>query len=199
MERIPVVIMDDEKPACERLTKILSGFPQIEIKGVFTRTEEGITFILQKKPRVVFLDIEMENNISAFDVINTLNKHGSRPIFILVTGYEQYVLKALKYEVFDYIMKPVDVDELKETLDILISDGAGTRDYEMFSGGEAFRVNFAIRLALSRVLAHRAGARHCCAPWRGAPRDPATGAGNQHRRDVRYAPAGAFAGYQSVF
>jgi len=47
----------------------------------------------------------------------------------------------------------------KETLDILISDSSGERAYEMFSGGEAFRINFAIRLALSRVLAHRAGAR----------------------------------------
>ncbi len=50
-------------------------------------------------------------------------------------------------------------DDLKETLDIQISDGAGARDYEMFSGGEAFRVNFAIRLALSEVLARRTGAR----------------------------------------
>jgi exonuclease SbcC len=50
-------------------------------------------------------------------------------------------------------------DDKKETLDIRISDGAGQRDYEMFSGGEAFRVNFAIRLALSKVLAQRAGAR----------------------------------------
>ncbi|MCE1254342.1 MAG: SMC family ATPase, partial [Anaerolineae bacterium] len=50
-------------------------------------------------------------------------------------------------------------DDKKETLDILISDAAGKREYEMFSGGEAFRVNFAIRLALSRVLAQRAGAR----------------------------------------
>lgn len=50
-------------------------------------------------------------------------------------------------------------DDKKETLDIQISDSAGTRDYEMFSGGEAFRVNFAIRLALSQVLARRAGAR----------------------------------------
>ena len=47
----------------------------------------------------------------------------------------------------------------KETLDILISDSAGPRPYEMYSGGEAFRVNFAIRLALSKVLARRAGAR----------------------------------------
>jgi exonuclease SbcC len=50
-------------------------------------------------------------------------------------------------------------DDLKETLDIQISDGAGTRDYEMFSGGEAFRVNFALRLALSEILARRTGAR----------------------------------------
>lgn len=51
-------------------------------------------------------------------------------------------------------------DEKRETLDIMISDSTGKRrEYEMFSGGEAFRVNFAIRLALSRVLAHRAGAR----------------------------------------
>jgi exonuclease SbcC len=50
-------------------------------------------------------------------------------------------------------------EDKKETLDILISDSAGTREYELFSGGEAFRVNFAIRLALSQVLAKRAGAR----------------------------------------
>ena len=45
-----------------------------------------------------------------------------------------------------------------ETLDITISDELGTRNYEMFSGGEAFRINFAIRIALSRILARRAGA-----------------------------------------
>jgi exonuclease SbcC len=49
--------------------------------------------------------------------------------------------------------------DLQETLDIVIRDEAGSRDYEMYSGGEAFRVNFAIRLALSEVLAQRAGAR----------------------------------------
>ena len=50
-------------------------------------------------------------------------------------------------------------EDRRETLEIKISDQAGTRDYELFSGGEAFRVNFAIRLALSEVLAQRAGAR----------------------------------------
>lgn len=50
-------------------------------------------------------------------------------------------------------------EDLKETLDIQIRDQAGFRDYELFSGGESFRINFAIRLALSHVLAQRAGAR----------------------------------------
>lgn len=50
-------------------------------------------------------------------------------------------------------------EDLRETLEIRISDRAGERDYEMFSGGESFRINFAIRLALSEVLAQRAGAR----------------------------------------
>jgi exonuclease SbcC len=47
---------------------------------------------------------------------------------------------------------------VQETLDITIADELGTRAYEMFSGGEAFRINFAIRIALSRLLARRAGA-----------------------------------------
>jgi exonuclease SbcC len=50
-------------------------------------------------------------------------------------------------------------DGLAETLDIRIIDGVGERPYENFSGGEQFRVNFAIRLALSQVLSKRAGAR----------------------------------------
>jgi len=50
-------------------------------------------------------------------------------------------------------------EDLKETLDIQIRDQSGYRDYEMYSGGEAFRINFSIRLALSHVLAQRAGAR----------------------------------------
>lgn len=50
-------------------------------------------------------------------------------------------------------------EDKKETLDIVISDSDGTRDYETYSGGEAFRINFSIRLALSKILARRAGAR----------------------------------------
>jgi hypothetical protein len=54
--------------------------------------------------------------------------------------------------------KPTKKGTVQETLDIAIADELGTRNYEMYSGGEAFRINFAVRIALSRWLAGRAGA-----------------------------------------
>jgi exonuclease SbcC len=61
--------------------------------------------------------------------------------------------------IFDTQRKLKSSDRVAETLDIRIGDGAGERPYENYSGGEQFRVNFAIRLALSKILARRAGVR----------------------------------------
>ncbi|MEJ2012821.1 MAG: SMC family ATPase [Anaerolineales bacterium] len=55
--------------------------------------------------------------------------------------------------------REIKTGELREALDIIISDELGSRPYEMYSGGEAFRIDFAIRIALSRMLARRAGAK----------------------------------------
>ena len=60
---------------------------------------------------------------------------------------------------FDTQRKLKTSERLAETLDIRIVDSAGERPYENYSGGEQFRVNFAVRLALSKILARRAGAR----------------------------------------
>lgn len=58
--------------------------------------------------------------------------------------------------------RSLQTGELREALDILISDDLGTRPYELYSGGEAFRINFAVRVALSRLLARRSGAQLRC-------------------------------------
>ncbi len=55
--------------------------------------------------------------------------------------------------------REIKTGELREALDLIISDELGSRPYELYSGGEAFRINFALRIALSRLLAHRAGAQ----------------------------------------
>ena len=83
-------------------------------------------------------EIEMKAN----EILGRLSEDSMRLHFETLTKYKDEKRK-----------------DQRETLEIQVSDGAGERDYEMFSGGEAFRVNFAIRLALSEVLAQRKGAR----------------------------------------
>jgi DNA-binding NarL/FixJ family response regulator len=75
--------------------------------------------ILKQKPDLLFLDVELEKNISAFDLIKQLDKSLNRPHIILVTGFSQYSIKAIKNEVFDYLIKPVDIDELKASVNRL--------------------------------------------------------------------------------
>ena len=117
MQSIRTIIIDDERYACERLKKLLAPFSHIHLIDYFTNSQEGLDCIFKQKPDLVFLDVELENNISAFDVLDQINNNIHHPHIILVTAHSQYSIKAIKNEVFDYILKPVDVDELKETID----------------------------------------------------------------------------------
>ena len=117
MKLFTTVIVDDEKCACDRLEKLLTPFTQLKVLACLTSSVKALDYILKNKPDLIFLDIELENNVSAFDLIHQLKTKSYRPGVILVTAYPQYSLKAIKHEVFDYILKPVDIDELKMTLD----------------------------------------------------------------------------------
>ena len=119
MNTLRTIIIDDEKPSCERLKRLLDSFPQIKVVGFFTNSRQGLDSILKQKPDLLFLDVELEKNISAFDLIKQLDKNLNRPHIILVTGFSQYSIKAIKNEVFDYLIKPVDIDELKASVNRL--------------------------------------------------------------------------------
>jgi DNA-binding NarL/FixJ family response regulator len=113
---ITTVIVDDEIPACMRLKKLLSECSGLQVLECLSHSGKAIDFMLAHKPDLVFLDIEMENNISAFDIIKQLHDKLYWPTIILVTAHPHYSIKAIKHQVFDYLLKPVDVDDLKETV-----------------------------------------------------------------------------------
>ncbi len=121
MQTIRTIIIDDERYACERLKKLLVPYPQIQVIDTFTNSKEGLENILKHKPDLLFLDVELEKGNSAFDIIDQLKDKINRPNIILVTAYPHYSIKAIKNEVFDYLIKPVDIDELENTLERLIS------------------------------------------------------------------------------
>ena len=120
MQAIRTIIIDDERFACERLKKLLIPFSQIQVIDYFTNSQEGLNCILKQKPDLVFLDVELEKGTSAFDIIDQLKNNISRPNIILITAYPHYSIKAIKHEVFDYLLKPVDIDELENTINRFI-------------------------------------------------------------------------------
>ena len=71
MNILRTIIIDDDKHACERLKRLLVSFPDIIVIDSFTNSEKGFESIIKLKPDLVFLDVELENNISAFDLIKT--------------------------------------------------------------------------------------------------------------------------------
>lgn len=86
------------------------------------------------------------------EAIPDIEEHANKTLSDLSNGLMSVSLETQR----EY--KDANREDKKETLDIRISDGTGDRDYELYSGGEAFRVNFSIRLALARILAQRANA-----------------------------------------
>ncbi len=116
MKEITCIVLDDEKGARERLAVLLSKVEGIKIIGIEGEPESAIESIIHKIPDLVFIDVEMPR-LSGFDVAREVRKKNVYPDFIFVTGYNQYAIKAIKKEAFDYLLKPVDIDELNETLD----------------------------------------------------------------------------------
>lgn len=116
MKEITCIVLDDEKGARDRLVVLLSKVEGIKIIGIEGEPESAIESIIRKIPDLVFIDVEMPR-LSGFDAVREIRNKNVYPDFIFVTGYNQYAIKAIKKEAFDYLVKPVDIDELNETLD----------------------------------------------------------------------------------
>ena len=111
-----VFIVDDESHAILRMKHLAGSFPELEVVGEARTAEDAIYKILKLKPDVVFLDVEI-GNTTGFDVIARVAVSGYRPKYIIVSGYSQYAIAAIRSKVDDYLLKPVDLEEFKASLE----------------------------------------------------------------------------------
>ncbi|MCK4678158.1 MAG: response regulator transcription factor [Bacteroidales bacterium] len=116
MKTINCIIIDDERNSRDRLIILLQKFEEVKIVGFEGDPEKGIDLVCEKEPDIVFIDVEMPRK-TGFEVVKEVKKKGCHPTFIFVTGYNQYAIKAIKSDAFDYILKPVDIDELKSSIE----------------------------------------------------------------------------------
>ncbi|MBK8622936.1 MAG: response regulator [Saprospiraceae bacterium] len=111
---ITAIIIDDENKGRIALRQKLTDYcPDIQIVGEAENGEQGIILIQQCKPNIVFLDIEMPR-MNGFDMLNHLAEKNFHLIF--TTAYDHYAIKAIKFAAFDYLLKPIDIEELKNAV-----------------------------------------------------------------------------------
>ncbi|GAA0739237.1 LytTR family DNA-binding domain-containing protein [Gaetbulibacter jejuensis] len=121
MEIIKAVIIDDENDNVELLEHFLKTYcPTITVVGKGNTVEEGINIISLQKPQLLFLDIELNNNNTAFDILDKVNYTSYKAIF--VTAYNEYAIKAFKYNAVDYILKPINIDDLVNAVNKILID-----------------------------------------------------------------------------
>lgn len=108
---IKAVIIDDEPNNIDNLEILLSQYcPQVEVAGKATNADEGEQLIVKVAPDIVFLDIQMPGR-NGFDMLRGLVTSHFELIFI--TAYDQYGIQAVKFAAIDYLLKPINTEELK--------------------------------------------------------------------------------------
>lgn len=111
---IRAVIVDDEPKAIQGLSWELTNFSNdIEIIETFSNPEEAILYLNKNTPDCLFLDIQMPT----MDGFQFLEKLSNKDFAVVITtAYDEYAIKALKHEAIDYLLKPIDSDDLQETI-----------------------------------------------------------------------------------
>ena len=108
---IKAVIIEDELHSRNFLNNLVAEFcPQLTIAGMAASVEEAVALIQQTDPQIVFLDIEMQTG-TGFDVLQQLQKRNFHVIF--TTAYDHYAIKAIKFSAVDYLLKPINLEELQ--------------------------------------------------------------------------------------
>jgi two-component system, LytTR family, response regulator len=111
---ITAIIIDDEAKGRLALREKLSTYcPHVKLLAEASDGQEALTLIHEHQPQLVFLDIEMPR-MNGFEMLNQLEEKKFHIIF--TTAYDQYAIKAIKYAAFDYLLKPIDIEELKTAI-----------------------------------------------------------------------------------
>lgn len=110
MDTLSAILVDDETHCLETLQWQLTQYcPQVQVIASFTSSREALSRIPELKPDLLFMDIEMPY-LNAFDLLNLLPKTQFHLIF--TTAYNEYALKAFHFSALDYLLKPINKDEL---------------------------------------------------------------------------------------
>ncbi len=114
MTKLKAILVDDEESARDVLENLLLRFcPEVELLGKYTNVPDAVAAVNELKPDLVFLDIEMPN-YAGFEIVNFFEKVEFDIVF--VTAYDKYAIRAFEISAVDYLLKPVDIERLQQSV-----------------------------------------------------------------------------------
>ena len=117
---LKALIVEDEFRSREALKILIEEHCKgVKVAGLASTIEEGVNLIQTIKPDILFLDIELHPG-TGFDLLKKVEKRDFQVIF--TTAYEQYAIDAIKANALDYLLKPIDIDELQNAVERVIAD-----------------------------------------------------------------------------
>ena len=126
---LTTVIIDDEKNSRIVLKNLLNElYPEIQILGEAADSKEGYKVILETKPQLVFLDIQMPGG-NGFTLLKKWNDIPFEVIF--VTSYDQYAISAIKFSALDYLLKPIEIPDLQKAIEKAIKSIASKEEKQI--------------------------------------------------------------------
>ena len=117
MDQIKAILIDDERSSLQNLEQKIREFcPEIRILAAVEQPADAIFLIRHHRPDVIFLDIEMPH-MNGFRMLSELGDYSAEIVF--TTAYNHYAIEAIRMSAFDYLMKPVAIQDLRVTVDRL--------------------------------------------------------------------------------
>lgn len=142
---LSAVIIDDElKGRIALRGKLQSYCPDVLLAGEAANGAEGLRLIQEQKPEIVFLDIEMPF-MDGFEMLHMLPQKDFHLIF--TTAYDQYAIKAIRFAAFDYLLKPIDIEELKSAIERVKGQSKGQTEEKL----QVLQQNLATRTQLGKI------------------------------------------------
>ena len=112
---LSILIVDDEPEARDLLAMITGQMEHVTIAGTAENVDSALVQIVEKEPDLILLDIQMPVK-SGFDLVSSMQKLGLQTGYIFVTAFDEYAIKAVRSAAFDYLLKPVDPEELRKAI-----------------------------------------------------------------------------------
>lgn len=115
MNRIKILIVDDERYSREELKHLLGQYHSIQVIGEAASGEEALVACMQQQPDVVFLDIEMPK-MNGLEVARHLKELKKSPLIVFATAYPNFAVEAFRHDAVDYLLKPYEEEQLEQTI-----------------------------------------------------------------------------------